>query len=117
MITILGEPFNIRMKDGKTYKHVVYECECGKREIAQLCNAKKGVSCGCLNKRCKKHLMTNTRIYRIWQKMMRRCYAEGCDRYKDYGGRGIVVCTDWHTFTNFFRDMGNPPEWSINRPH
>jgi hypothetical protein len=107
MITILGEPFNIRMKDGKTYKHVVYECECGKREIAQLCNAKKGVSCGCLNKRCKKHLMTKTNIYTRWSSMMRRCHSPNTKRYKDYGARGITVCEAWHTFENFFNDMGH----------
>ena len=108
MITIVGQPFNIRKGDGKLYKCVVYECECGNREITQLCNAKKCQSCGCLNKRSKKHLMTNTRVYRIWTKMMRRCYTEECDRYADYGGRGITVCEQWHSFTNFFRDMGSP---------
>jgi hypothetical protein len=107
MITILGEPFNIRMKDGKTYKHVVYECECGKREIAQLCNAKRGVSCGCLNKRSRKHLMTKTNIYTRWSSMMRRCHSPNTKRYKDYGARGITVCEAWHTFENFFNDMGH----------
>ena len=96
------------MPDGKTQKHVVYECECGKKEITQLSNAKKGNSCGCLNKRSTKHMMTKTKIYRRWSSMMRRCYFEPDPRYNDYGGRGILVCQDWHTFTNFFRDMGNP---------
>jgi hypothetical protein len=108
VITILGQPFNIRMKDGNTYKHVVYECECGKREIAQLCNAKKGVSCGCLNKRSKKHMMTKTSIYARWSSMIARCHSPGTKRYKDYGARGIVVCEAWHTFENFLEDMGHP---------
>ncbi len=30
--------------------------------------------------------------YRAWQQMKARCYAKNREQYKDWGGRGIVVC-------------------------
>lgn len=47
--------------------------------------------------------------YRRWTGMMARCYDRTDDNYVNYGGRGIVVCKRWHTFENFYADMGNPP--------
>ena len=42
--------------------------------------------------------------------MMQRCYNKNSNGYKRYGGRGIQVCDRWHTFTNFYTDMGEKPE-------
>lgn len=28
--------------------------------------------------------------------MMHRCYNPKREKYKDYGGRGITVCNEWH---------------------
>ena len=42
--------------------------------------------------------------------MMRRCYKENTTQYAYYGGRGIKVCDRWHSFSNFFADMGTRPE-------
>jgi hypothetical protein len=49
--------------------------------------------------------------YYIWKSMMARCYNKNAERYADYGGRGIAVCDRWHSFDNFFADMGEKPEW------
>lgn len=38
--------------------------------------------------------------------MMDRCYKPYVERYKNYGGRGIIVCDEWHDFANF-------REWAI----
>jgi hypothetical protein len=38
--------------------------------------------------------------------------------YKDYGGRGIVLCDRCkYSFVTFYKDMGDPPgpEYSIDR--
>lgn len=42
-----------------------------------------------------RHGLSNTRIYRIWQGMKKRCYNPRSVHYKDYGGRGITVCDEW----------------------
>lgn len=41
--------------------------------------------------------------------MMDRCYNEDCDRYADWGGRGIRVCKSWHDIRNFI-------DWEENLP-
>lgn len=42
--------------------------------------------------------------------MMQRCYDPNTNGFHNYGGRGVVVCEDWHSFDNFLRDMGLRPE-------
>jgi hypothetical protein len=42
--------------------------------------------------------------------MMQRCYNPKHRDYRYWGGRGIRVCERWHSFENFYEDMGNPPE-------
>jgi hypothetical protein len=57
-----------------------------------------------------RHGMVDTPTFRSWAGMMTRCTNERTSAYKDYGGRGIKVCTRWHDFTNFLADMGVRPE-------
>jgi hypothetical protein len=42
--------------------------------------------------------------------MLRRCGDPRSIGFKDYGGRGIVVCERWRKFENFLADMGRRPE-------
>lgn len=49
--------------------------------------------------------MSNTRFYKIWKGIFTRCYNKNYKLYKDYGGRGIVICKRWHKFENFRDDM------------
>lgn len=45
--------------------------------------------------------------------MKNRCYQEGNQNFKNYGGRGITVCDRWRGpegFTNFLSDLGERPE-------
>ena len=47
--------------------------------------------------------------------MKSRCYKAGDINYKNYGGRGIIVCDRWlepngQGFINFLEDMGERPE-------
>lgn len=49
------------------------------------------------------HGLKKTRRYETWCGMKKRCYNKNCSRYKDYGGRGIVVCAEWeHDFRSFY---------------
>lgn len=47
--------------------------------------------------------------YRSWYAMKTRCVNPNALRYKDYGGRGILLCRDWLIFENFLADMGARP--------
>jgi hypothetical protein len=48
--------------------------------------------------------------YRSWRAMINRCYRVKNDNYKDYGGRGIIVCTEWqYSYEAFLAYMGRRP--------
>lgn len=97
-------------KDGKA--KWICKCNCGKIHITRAASLKSGnvKSCGCISKEAKhnyKHGMTHSKLYSIWHNMKDRCYRENHRFYKDYGGRGIIVCDEWkNDFTSFY-------EWSI----
>lgn len=42
-----------------------------------------------------------TLVRRVWQGMLARCYATKNPDYIRYGGRGVIVCEEWHNFQNF----------------
>ena len=40
--------------------------------------------------------------------MHERCYCENHQQFKDYGGRGIIICDEWkNDFNSFY-------EWALN---
>lgn len=85
------------------------ECECGKHIICNLTDLRKGhtKSCGCLREeQLKKHGMSDTRIYKIWQNMVSRCYINSSTNYDDYGMRGILVCDEWKNSPENFIEWG-----------
>lgn len=45
----------------------------------------------------------------MWQGMRARCSNPKYKQYKDYGGRGIRVCSRWDDFWKFVQDMGTRP--------
>lgn len=49
--------------------------------------------------------------YRVWSSMKDRCGNEKHPRYKQYGGRGISVCSQWeNSYASFIEDMGRRPK-------
>ena len=92
------------------------KCSCGSEKIviAHIKDLKSGntKSCGCLNKeRIKqsrtKHGDSNSRLYRVWIKILSRVNNPKDKNYNDYGGRGIVVCNEWLDYSSF-------REWAIS---
>lgn len=90
----------------------ICQCDCG--NIKSINTSELGgnrtKSCGCLKREILKkqqettHGETNTRLYSIWRAMKKRCYQPTSAGYKNYGGRGIVVCDDWVCSYENFRD-------------
>lgn len=92
------------------------QCKCGKKVVVLSTNLarKYTKSCGCLNDETRvsantTHGMTYTKEYDVWKSMIQRCSYEKHPFFKNYGGRGILVCDRWKTFSNFFADMGPRP--------
>lgn len=56
------------------------------------------------------HGLSRTPEYRCWQTMRLRCTEPSNPAYKDYGARGITVCSRWlESPANFLADMGKKP--------
>ena len=94
-------------------------CDCGNERIifGSSLSGGKSRSCGCVERdRRRKHKVSDTRTYRIWQAMLGRCRYEKHSLWHRYGGRGITVCVRWQSYENFLSDMGEAPEgMSIER--
>jgi hypothetical protein len=105
-------------------------CDCGAEKLAATPSLRSGKvgSCGCLRREmmsdshrkhgeCPRNGLI-TAEYRTWQAMKRRCDNERQPGWKNYGGRGIVVCERWNnSFDDFLADMGRKPtpQHSIER--
>lgn len=97
------------------------KCECNNPKTIKLSatNVKKGVrkDCGCvwkgkvrqkLRERCTTHSLSNHPLYSQYKGMIGRCTYSSHKQFKDYGGRGITVCSEWkNSFISFFN-------WAIN---
>lgn len=61
------------------------------------------------------------RVYRVWENMKQRCFNKNIKTYKDYGGRGIIVCDEWkNNFEAFYNYVSllehyNEPLRSLDR--
>lgn len=88
-------------------------CDCGNEVFVSSNKLKSGgryKSCGCLRGRSIVHGMSQAPIYGIWNSMIQRCENPNQKSFKNYGGRGIKVCDHWHSFENFYTDVGDPPK-------
>lgn len=93
-------------------------CDCGNYTVVPANRLKSGntKSCGCLKKELSKvngkknlkHGEINTRLYRIWAGIKKRCYGPYMQDYKNYGGRGITMCDEWRNSYTTFRDWALP---------
>ena len=91
---------------------VIWNCKCDCGNVIQVSTGKLNfgltTSCGCAKRnriieRSTTHGLSNTRLYKIWCDMKKRCCNYSSKRYKDYGGRGIAVCNEWkNDFMSFY---------------
>lgn len=86
------------------------KCDCGNfvNVLAYNLIKKQTHSCGCYNKdktkeRMTKHGLSRHPLFTIWKAIKRRCCDTKCLSYKNYGGRGIIVCDEWrNSYINFY---------------
>jgi len=101
-------------------------CSCGtlKEVSGNSLSMGKTQSCGCLVKEVqsarllnnkiasihglsKQDINNKTRLYRIWCGIKNRITNPNVPEHPRYGGKGVKICNEWMTFTNFH-------EWAIN---
>lgn len=49
----------------------------------------------------------------MWAAMIQRCENEKNPSFENYGGRGITVSNEWHSFETFIADMGRRPDSTL----
>ena len=54
----------------------------------------------------KRHGLSKTKNWNVWQSMLQRCNNSNSKDYPNYGGRGVKVCEEWLEYINFYN-------WSI----
>ena len=110
--TVIGKPF----ADGKPPKLanwlVVAKCDCGRVAVLFCGNLAAGKSSVCQT--C--HTMRinlkhggaryargakQEPLHKIWKGMRQRCLNPKCPAYKNYGGKGVLICAEWHDYANF----------------
>lgn len=107
---LTGQKFNLLTVKGMAQRNPIYwecVCDCGNTTLVRTSNLTGGKvkSCGCLqHKGNPTHNQSRTRVYRIYAKMLRRCFVESDPAYSRYGGRGITMCDEWKNSFVAFSD-------------
>lgn len=114
-LTVLSRTADYIEPSGR--KRVIWlcKCDCGNYISTQGSSLKSGStkSCGCIKAERNKRVFTthgysNERLYRVWNDIKKRCYNENYKQFKDYGGRGIIICDNW------LNDYMNFRIWALN---
>jgi hypothetical protein len=100
-------------KDHKGFRYL-FACDCGnEKDISgALVRSGRTSSCGCLKSEMITaknfvHGMINSESYKSWQAMKTRCNNSNQEANKRYANLGY--CSEWESFENFMRDMGERP--------
>lgn len=82
-------------------------CACGTQKNVDGGSIKAGKTNGCI--KCnpgkgnrKTHGQSGSRLYKVWESMIARCYNLHNCAYDRYGARGIIVCEKWKYFETFY---------------
>lgn len=106
-VDLKGQKFGrltVIKKTGTKNRKAIWKCkcDCGEYREVPTCHLKSGhtTSCGCYHSEISKLVNTThggrkDRLYTIWADMRKRCYSKNEKSYKNYGGRGIIVCNEW----------------------
>lgn len=95
--------------NGRHESNWLCQCDCGNIVEVLGYSLKSGYtkSCGCLHEETLKtiaitHGDSYSKLYGVYISIIDRCYNPNNKRFKDYGGRGIIVCDEWKdSYLNF----------------
>lgn len=114
----------IGLKFGKLtpYEYVVgskwkCKCECGNECIVATAKLNSGYtrSCGCLKTKGYHftHRLGKPKTYSHWYNIKTRCFNKNHPRYKDWGGRGVTMYSEWvNDFKAFHEYIINLPNYN-----
>ena len=94
------------------------KCDCGQSVVRNSHYLKRAVrkgivpACGCTRQAARrnnglanrshgKSVGVERKLYDVWRQMHRRCYDKACKDFPAWGGRGILVCPEWHDVVSF----------------
>lgn len=108
--------------------HQLWTCQCAcgvQTDVYGRCLvAGETKSCGCakgriISQKITRHGLSGHPLYRIWVGMIWRCTNPTSIGWKNYGGRGISVCSEWANdvwaFFAWAVSNGYRPDLSIDR--
>jgi hypothetical protein len=95
-----------------------FRCDCGSvlETYAQRVLSGGTKSCGCIQKEIagaslRTHGKSLSKEHACWKHIIQRCTNPKNGQWKNYGGRGIEICSRWRdSFEAFLEDMGYAPE-------
>jgi len=102
-------------KHGKVIWHCKCDCENEVDIIGHNLTSGRTTSCGCYKREraAEAHIVHGMvkqgerhPVYDAWAHMIQRCENPNIHNYKNYGGRGIKVCEEWHDAKVFI-------EWAL----
>ena len=125
-LTIIKRTENYVSPKGVKASSWLCQCACGQYCIVVGSKLRSGhtQSCGCMqrDRACEcstKYEHTDHPLYGVWRHIIERCENPRGNSYKNYGGRGIAICTEWRSdfeaFYNWAISSGYTPGLSIDR--
>jgi hypothetical protein len=109
-IKFIKELESERKPCGDLTRFALFECPYCHNQFTQRISdirSRKTISCGCRKTKGfnTKHGLRYTKYYKEWQNIKNRCLNPNTKQFKDYGGRGILICDEWigdfMTFYNY----------------
>ena len=101
LIKELGMRFPTELSKQRS-RYGLYECQyCGRQWEVVVHSVERGgtTSCGCLKGEL--HGLKGHKLYGTWRQMVQRCTNSKHKNYKNYGGRGIIICEEWLDIKKF----------------